>query len=155
MARTDLHPGVTTVDLAQAAEAGSIIKMSHFTNEIEKTTHKIEQIQRFLTALDMRTTDSQRADFSNEPEMKDLIDEVIQICDLPVGVYAWQGNQIKELNNSLNRRISQFQNEITLNTTHLTQIQYDTNKCFEILATMLKDCKDLIKRINENINRTR
>ena len=155
----DYHLALEAITLFAGAERVGLEKMSRLTDEIQKRTEDIEKIQRFLTAISAQTKDSKRVDFSNDPMMRDLTDEIIQICGLPQGVYSWKENgkvnEIEQLTAILNNHISQIESRITQKTTQLTQIQYETNDCVEIMSTMLKECRDMIKRVQDNINRSR
>lgn len=151
----DHNLGLLAMNLYSAAERVHLQKMAQDSEDIEKKTENIEKIQQFLTVLNERTKGSKDADFRSDPPMMELIDQVADICKMEKGIYFWKNKEIDSLLSTLNSNISTIESRITQKTTHLTQTQYESNDLVEIMTKVIDNCKNLIKRINDNINRSR
>lgn len=137
-------------------ELKHIPKINSKTKEIEDEQKKIELINTILSQFDADTKQSKsnRIDYRNDENKKVLIDQAREFFPslFPHGEYAWNDKALQRLMTNLDNTITQtISPKIQQLTAEMTQNFYEHNEVMEILMTILKDCRDLIRNIQANI----
>lgn len=134
-----------------------IPKVNTKTKEIEDEQKKVELLHRILSQFDADTkgpNGSNRIDYRNDEEKKALIDQAREFFPtlFPHGDYAWNDKALQRLMTNIDNTIAQvISPRISQLTAEQTQNFYEHNEIMEILMTILKDCRDLIRHIQSNI----
>jgi archaellum component FlaC len=153
------HPSWEALQLFQGYEVHHLQKSDQILSEIEEITEKIQTLQQFLSALAKHTEDSARVDWSSDPVKRDLVDKAREAFPgvLEHGVYNWKnGKEIEQLISKINNHINGFLHpQISHKSARLTQAQYENNEVLEIMTNLLKDVKNLIDRVQANLQRAR
>lgn len=150
------------VNLFQASETHTMGNSDRLSDELDDLVDQMQKIQILLSHLANDTDDSNRVDWRNSPEKIALITELQKDKDpalanlFELGVYEWKDEKlnrlIERLNGHINRVISPGMQQ---KMTEITQVQHESNQIIELVTTGIKDAKNLIDRIQGNIQRAK
>lgn len=158
--RMGYNPARDVINAFAAKELQMIGQINHLNDELTELTDELALLQELLSHLSSDTNGSKRVDWRGDPEKMALVDAV---RDNPAtahlfepGVYLWKDEKLTQLTERVNQYINRvISPTIQQKMTEITQKQYENNEIIEIVTTMVKECNELIRRIQANIQRAR
>lgn len=154
----DYNIAAEAMNLFSDYEVHHLKKTDKVTESIKELTDHIRKLQHFLDEFNKYNHESERVDWSNDPEKIALVEEIRLIYPglADQGVYVWKGKEIENLNERINGFINRdLTPQISQKSAQLTQFQYENNEVLEVLTNLQKGYRELMKTISSNIARAR
>jgi len=160
MSNTGYNVAQEMLHTFQKSEVATAKKTDKISDELDELTNEMKRLQVLLSHVAKDTDDSNRVDWSSNPEMMELVDEIREHDStshiFEHGTYQWKGEELTRLTERLNGHISRVVSpQIQQNMTRLNQIGQESNETLEIVATGVKEANEMIRRIQANIQRAR